>query len=246
MTKLHEILAVEADARKGAQLVLAESLHNFQQNPHLFKGHVKTTTMLDENEISPAPEIQEVSETVPSKLNYTLQHFENWLNVVYQKEEANQRATADLIVEGDILMRDVPATFLLGLEAKLLSLRSVYESIPTLQQGVQWVVDQDRPDMYCAAHEIETFVTRKTIKSKVLYEATNHHPAQIEKWAEDVRVGRSLKGVSCSMISAGDKARLIQKINVLIAAVKQARQRANEIEIDINRNSDDLINFLLN
>lgn len=245
MTKLHEILAVEGDVRKEAERIKAETVHTFQSKPQHFKGHVKTTTMFSEDDVTPAPEVVTITDTVNGKLRYTLSHFGNWLDVVHQKEEANQRAVADVIVGETVLLEKVPATFLLGLEAKLLAIKDLYANIPTLAPGINWMLSGDLDDVFVAQMDKETFVTRKTINSKVLYEATDHHPAEIERWTEDQRVGKNVTQSSCSMVSAGDKARMIGKLNKLITAVRQARQRANGVDINKRKVSDILVNYLL-
>lgn len=243
MTHLHEILAVEADARSEATRVIAEAVRTFSNKPAHFLGHVKTTEMFSEDDRAPAPEVVAITETVPAKLAYVAAQYGRYIDVVYCKERANQNAKADLIIDNVVLISDAPATFLLGLESKLIDLKKVISEVPTLAPGQSW--DIDGLETYRSFPDKETFVTKKLPRSTVLYEATEHHPAQVEKWSEDVRVGRNVTQVTSSMVPVARKAELLDRINKLIAAARQARQRANTQSVDNENVAHFLMNYLL-
>lgn len=231
-TKLHEILAVENDLEKVAQNIVGEAKVTFNKKASLFNGSVRTAQMFDSDAPIPATEVIKLEETVPSKLQYVGKAVARWLDVVLQKELTNQTATADLIVDGKVMADELPATFLLGLETKMKRLRDMYVELPTLQPGVVWV---DAPDegegVYRTDVPQERFITAKTTVSKVLYEATDKHPAQIDKWTEDVKVGKYLlQGVS-GMITSAQKAEILGRIDTLLQAAKSARMRANSTEV---------------
>lgn len=231
-TKLHEILAVENDLEKVATNVIEEAKNTFNKKANLFQGQVKTAEMFDDDTAVPAPEIIKLEETVPSKLRYVGNAVARWLDVVLQKEKTNQIATADLIVDGQTLAYSVPATFLLGLENKVKRLRDMYLSIPTLQPGIRWELAPDEGDnVYTAIDPIERFITSKQTKSTVLYEATKEHPAQIEKWSEDVKIGRYLLQPTSGMITPARKAEILDRLDRLGQAAKAARMRANAAEV---------------
>ena len=78
---------------------------------------------------------------------------------------------------------------------------------------------------------MERFITNKQVKSTVLYEATKEHPAQIDKWTEDVKVGRYLVHTNSGMITPATKAEILGRLDKLAQAAKQARMRANTAEV---------------
>ena len=80
---------------------------------------------------------------------------------------------------------------------------------------------------------------------KVLVEPTKEHPAQIEKWADDVKIGRITDTTWCSMYSPAEKSALIGRIQELLAAVKQARQRANCQEVVDVKIANSLVQYIL-
>lgn len=237
MAKLHEILAVEGDLEGTNKNVIEEAKVTFSKKPDHFLGQHRTYVPLEEGEQNQVPDdIKAMDTTVKGKLDYVFGHIVRYLDVVLQKEKTNQVATADLVVEGQVLAKDVPATFLLGLETKLKAWRSLMETIPTLQPGVKWVPDPaSGENIFKADPPSEKNRTAKTFKHKVLYEATDKHPAQIEKWEETEVIGKYITNVWSGMISPAQKSVFLGKVDTLLRAVKTARQRANMTDVvDIN------------
>jgi len=239
MTKLHEILAVEADKEGIAKRIIEETVANFKGKHHLFQGHTKTLTMdvADESNASveaAAFEEQIIATTVPARLEYTEKSISDWLDVVLIKETTNQTgAKADLEIDGFVIATDVPATFLLGLESKLKHIRTIYDNMPTLAPGIKWVADFENSGNNIFAAELPDVKakTQKRPQFTILHAPTDHHPAQIEKWSEEVVVGRYTTNFKSGMLPAAVKSRIIARIDLLTQAVKKARQKANNTEI---------------
>lgn len=192
MAKLHEALAVEGNLEGLAKKVLAEAVGTFTKRTDHFTGFHKTLQMDEEGAMGVPDESKELTTTVGDKLDYLEKHLVKYWDCVLQKEATNQVAKSDIVVDGEVLANDVPATFLLGMETKLKNLREVYSFIPTLQPGVAWEKDESQNDqgrVWKASQPQEKIKTKRVSKSQVLYEATEHHPAQIDKWEEQERVG---------------------------------------------------------
>jgi len=241
MSKLHEVLAVEADLEGKAKVMMKETEKVFKDKANLFTGWVKTYTPLDEEDTVTYPaEHQEMTTTVPDRLEYMSKSISAWLDAIAQKEATNQVAKSDIVVNGEVVVKDVPATMLLGLETRLKSIRNSYVEIPTLEMGKAWTPDAGKgKHVFSAVHPEETFKTAKTKKSIVLHpaqfpkanEGGQSIPAVIDKWDETVNVGKYTRQVWSGMITPARKAELIERIDNLIRAVKTARQRANNVEV---------------
>jgi hypothetical protein len=247
--KLHEVLAVEGELEGVNKSVLDEAKHTFKAKPDHFLGSIKTYSPFDANDQDVmAPEYKEMVTTIGDKLAYVFEHVARYLDAVAQKEATNQTARADIVLgDGRVLAKDIPATFLLGLETKIKQWKEVCQEIPTLAPGLSWKKDEARgKGVYVAEHPEETRRTKKTVKSKVLYDATKEHPAQIEKWAEDIPVGKFVTQRWCGMLSPADKSALLARLDELGRAVKQARQRANCAEIVDVKIGKTLFDFLAN
>lgn len=245
--KLHEILAVEADVENVAKKVTDEAAVTFSKRPQHFLGSVRTLEYFDADtdDHDASTERLALTTTVSDKLNYTHKAISKHWDVLYRKDLANQKAVADIVVDGTVLVKDVPAIFLLGLETKLKKLRELYATIPTLQPGIDWEVDPSLGEnIHKMSHPEKKMKTSKAFKSQVLYDATKEHPAQIEKWEEVVNVGVFTKEVWSGMVTVLDKSNLLARVDKLLAAVKQARQRANCVEVSQDRIGDTLFRFI--
>lgn len=245
MSKLHEILAVESDLQNTAFKIMDEAKKTFSGRPAHFFGYHKKLDNYDESAPETPEEHQAMVTTVQDKLDYMKEHVTRYFDVVAQKDVTNQKACADVIVDGDTLLEKVPATFLLGMETKLKKLRDVYDAIPTLPPGVIWEADISQgPNIFRTKYPEKKFKTAKTFQHKVLYDATDKHPAQIERWEEDVPVGMYITERWSGMISPAQKSVLLGRIDKLLRAVKKARMRANTEEVEDLNVGDKIFGYI--
>jgi hypothetical protein len=121
----------------------------------------------------------------------------------------------------------------------------MYEAIPTLAPGIKWKENpQAGIGIFDAVFDIENFKTAKTIQHKIIVPATEKFPAQIEKWEEQIPVGKYSISTQCSMLTPARKSVLIGKIDKLIQGCKQARQRANCVEVEDAQIGKILFNYI--
>lgn len=235
MPKLHEILAVESGLQTTAKQTNEETVKTFAKRDEHFVGTVtELKHFAEDDQKLNVSDAKEMVTTVIEKLIYNAGPNVRALDAYLQKEATNQKAVADLVVGEEVLAKAVPATVLLGLETKLTELRKVYEAIPTLAPGPQWVLDPAKRarGVYRADRPEVNFRTRKTTKPVVLVPATEHHPAQVDKVVEDVPIARIEKQQWSGMMSSADKSDLLGRIDRLLRGVKRARQRANATEVE--------------
>ena len=235
MGKLHELLAVEKEAVGKMNKILIEGKDTYSKRTDHFSGFVKTLSVFKEEDKhleEAASERKEMVTTVHDKLEYVLGAVQDVINIRFQKDCANAQAQANIVVDGQTLATDVPATTLLALEDILRELRIMCDMIPTLEPGVKWV---DDPNM--GKHVKRAEYPEKTLraKKKTVYvevaKATDKHPAQIREETQDVNIGVYITEKFSGRISPAEKVVLLDKIEKLTAAVKKARARANEEEV---------------
>ena len=252
-SKLHELLAVETDLEGQARNIMNETAKVFKGKPNLFMGAVRTYKPFVDDGIDYPEEHQQLTSTVDEKLEYMSESVQRYYDAILQKESTNQVAKADLVVDDEIIAKDLPATFLLGMETRLKKLREVYVQIPTLAVGTEWKEDTDKGEgIFKIAHPEESMKTQKTMKSAVLYEAKfpkegeggQSIPAKIDKWEETENIGKYTKFIWSGMIHPARKSILLGKIDNLIGAVKKARQRANSTEVVNNNVGSKLMNYI--
>lgn len=232
MPKLHELLAVENDVEKVSRKLVAESIKTLGKD-NLFNGQVRTLTHFNsEDALSDTQEPTELTTTVDENINYVVDSLAEYFDVVYQKDLTNQQAVADIVIDEQVIAADVPSTFLLGMEKKLNSLRDLYTAIPTLQPGIKWqVAENEGAGIFQAANDIEQFKTKKDIDFKEVAPATKEHKAQIVQYEVVVNVGKYVTTKTSGMFTPLEKANRISRLDKILKAVKQARNRANATEV---------------
>ncbi len=229
---LHELLAVEGDLDGAHKKIIEETKNTFSKKTVLFIGQHRKLEMFVDDGISYPEEYKKIDTTVAQKLQH-MQHTEiRYFDAMLQKESTNQVATADLVVDGVTIGTGLPATYLLGMETRLKHLRTVYESIPTLQPGTSWIKDETQgKNIYKTENPDEKLKTETIVEPVVLYKATKEHPAQIKEVSKVKNVGKYSTTTWSGMISPAEKSILLGKIDKLIRAFKKARQRANTTEV---------------
>ena len=251
MSQLHELLAIEGQKEGYFKETLIEMVNLFNKKISHFNGFNKTLILHgDETPEKTAKELAEtenqtITTTVRDEFDYLAGVVTGYLDVIYVKDEANQRAKADITIDGVVIATAVPATTLLSLENKLKQLRPIYTEIPTLQPGPTWILDTSLgKGVYIDSNEQIRTKTKKGFDFKVLTQATENHPAQIEKWETVEDIGFTKLNRWTSMISVADKVELLKRFDKLADAVKQARQRANTVEVKKVEIGNALFNYL--
>ena len=233
---LHELLAVEGDLDGAHKKILDETRVTFiKKSEHFMAQHRKLEMFVDDN-ITYPEESKAMDTTVQKKLDHMMKTEIRYFDAMLQKEATNQVAKANLVIDGVTLAEDLPATWLLGMETRLKHLRTAYEAIPTLQPGIDWELDPSQGDnIYKTRLPVEKLKTETVIEPVILYAATKEHPAQVKEVSKVIAVGKYIMNSWSGMITPAEKSVLLGRVDKLIRAMKQARQRANTTEV-INRN----------
>lgn len=235
MPKLHEVLAVESGLQTTAKKANEETVRTFgKKDEHFVETTREINHFAEEDAKLNTSETKAMVTTVADKLLYTAGPNIRAFDAYLQKEATNQKAAADLVVGDQTIAEGVPATVLLGLETKLTELRAVYDAIPTLAPGPTWNADPSARStgVYKSAHPDVTFRTKKMIKPIVMAEATKEHPAQVQAIQEDVPIAKITTHHKSGMMTTADKSALLERVDRLLRAVKRARQRANNTEVE--------------
>ena len=248
MARLHELLAVASNLKNQAEKCRTELVETFGKKRHLFSERIQTFSPLTEGAESVTEEKSDIQSTVDQELEWIAGHLVKALNVQYQIAEANTLARADVELEGGkVILSGVPATALLELEKTLTEgIQPLLAAIPTLDPAKGFKLDSDRPHGIFKARDVEKPRTRKTKRVLVKYEATKEHPAQTETYDFDEITGTIRTSEWSGMITPARKADMLDRCEQLLRAVKKARSRANEIEVDVaqKRIGKEILDFL--
>lgn len=241
MTKLHELIAVESDLKGEAQKTLGQ-LKSIVDHPQMFLGEIRSYEPLEENGEPFPSEVDDVSSTMATVLDLLSTSFGAWLDVSLQKEVSNVITQADVVVDGKVIFHELPAPALLNLESKLEELKNFYNLLPTLDVTKHWTFDESNE--IHVSDPITSFRTKKVLRNHVKAEATKEHPAQVEVYTEDTRVGTWTKILRSGALTLKDKREKVARIENLLRAVKQARQRANDAEATLDKFSQKIFEYV--
>lgn len=148
------------------------------------------------------------------------------IDVQASLDTTNQAARADIVVNGTTLVSDVSASTLLFLEKQLVDLATLFGKMPILDIADKWEWNTNAGAWQSLP--LETVRTKKIPRNHVLAEATEKHPAQVQVFTEDVVEGYWLTTKFSGAMDGEDRKAILDRIQRLQDAVKQARQRANE------------------
>lgn len=234
--KLHELLAVETNLENQANKTRSELMNTFEKKRHLFEEKRVVFTPLGEGQ-SVVENQSDIQSTVSSELTWVQDFIAKSLDASYQVAEANTNARADVVLEDDantVLLKNVPATALLELEKRCVELTALVTAIPTLDPAKGFAPDAQRGDGYFQARAVRKTRSKKEKVVLIKYEATKEHPAQTELIDKDVPVGTIEEQEWSGLLTPAKKSELLNRVEILSRAVRRARSRANEAEVDKN------------
>lgn len=227
MARLNQIIAVEKGVKSRSFQELTEA-HQKLQKPALLAGLARTYRPRDDEGEQLPPESTRVQVRAEELIRETGAILTRLFDVTATKDWANCVARADVVVDGVTLLSQVPVSYLLFLEKQLSDLHTFVKKLPVLDAAETWNFDASA-DCY-ATEPVQTVRTKKIPRNHVKAEATEKHPAQVEVYYEDVIVGfwRTVK--FSGALPARRVTELLERVEKLQAAVKFAREAANNIE----------------
>jgi hypothetical protein len=239
--KLHEIVAV----RKGIKSrVYSEitTLHRGSDKADLYNGLLKEYTPKDDEAETLPSEKKKVQKIVEDILKQTAKlQTEAW-DIEATQEYGNQTAKADLVVAGQTLLSDVPVTLLIYLEKQLNDLRTFVANLPTLDDAKDWEADPN--SKLFRTKPTRTHHNRAVEKQVVVVQATKEHPAQWTTVKDNVVAGYWDKTFFSGALPVPRKEDLVERIDKLQIAVKEARSRANGTEVERKNVGDAVFGYL--
>jgi hypothetical protein len=233
MPKLNQILAIENSTKTKTAEKLTNVYKTFQK-PDLYNGHVKVFSPKDSNieaatyEALPE-ERKEVQQNVLTGLKVIREQQTEMFDLTLLRDATNMLAKADVVVDGKVIIKDAPVTYLLWLAHQLDDDHTEIKRIPTLDPAEKWSFDKDQ-NLY-ATKPSEQVRTKKVQMPLVLHPATKEHPAQVKEITSDVITGTWKTIKYSSAMPSDQKDAMLARCEKLQHAVKQAREAANNIDV---------------
>lgn len=243
MTKLNQILAVEKTAKSEGEKALTLAYQDAQKAP-LLSGISRTYQPRDEEGDTLPNEEEGVVKNVEALLQGVSNGLQRLFDITLTKDSANREASADVVVDGQVVLSDVPVTYLLFLEKKLVDLKTFVSKLPVLDPAARWHQDETQEDGVWASEPVVTTKTKKVPRNHVLAEATDKHPAQVQVYHEDIIVGDWTTVKFSGAIPAHRRSELLSRVTRLSDAVKVARESANSIEVADRKAGEAIFGYL--
>lgn len=245
MSKLHEILAVKSGVLGKFNKLSADLADLFLNKKHHFIKEVVVFKPLGENQQDVLEKNVDLQTTVRRELAWIGKDFAKLLDICNQINSTNTVAKADVVVDGQVILKDIPATGLLELEKYITAFKSLIEKIPTLDpiKGFTSAGDQGA-DVYKASPRITSRTTKEQYPM-VLAPATDKHPAQVQLLSRDIITGWKHESEWSGMLTPSEKSALISKCEDLANAIKAAQSRANSESVIGEKIGQQLVDFIL-
>ena len=239
--RLNQIIPILKTVKQNSDKAITEIYHAIQKS-QLFLGFSKTYSPREEEGFVYPGETNTVSYKVSDLLEVFTSSVGEFYDLAYTQDCANTIACADLVVDGEVLLANVPVTHLLFLEAQLNDVKTFASKLPTLPVDKTWIYSQEK-GCYTTSPK-ETVKVKKITDFVIAAPATPEHPAQVREVSKDIVEG-TWTTIEYSSAIQGDRAKqLLRRVDTLIRAVVQARQEANSLAIEQKKSSDKIFGYL--
>jgi hypothetical protein len=243
MPKLHQILAIETTARAQSQKDLTKIYHGLEK-PDMLTGQFNEYQPLKEDGMKLPSERKALQVRVKDVIKQAVDTMSKAFDIVAVRDFANTSAKSDVVMpDGSVLLKDAPAPYLLWLEKQITDLHTVICKLPTLPADTEWEWDTNQ-NCFKNKYEVKTAKTEKVQEPLVLHPPTPEHPAQTQMITRDVIAGYWTKTTYHGAIPISEVRAMKERAETLLAAVKMAREKANQVEAPDQKVGSQLLNYV--
>jgi hypothetical protein len=239
--KLNQILAIESVTKKRAEDTFTKSYQEVQK-VELVTGFSRNYQPKDDTGERLPSETKKVQVRAVDAVKAVKQGLAELIDITATKDATNQEATANVVVDGVTLAKDVPATTLLFLEKRLVAIIDFVKKLPVLAADESWSFDSAQG--LFRTEPVTTVRTKKVEDFRVIVPATKEHPAQVTKVTEDQLVGEWRNTKTSGALPVDERASLLARAERLQKALKEARQEANETPVKPVEVGEKLLSFV--
>ena len=236
--KLHELLAVDTQVKGQAEAARKDLMNTFEKKRHSHFSRKTITFFSDKDGVAPKVEAhQDLQTTIRRELKWIGEKLAGALDIGHQVDVANTMAAADVVLDnGKVLLEKVPTTSLLQMAHRIKELQEFVAAIPTLDPAQGFKEDESMStegDTVHKALDVEKSRTEKSFDYVVMVQPTDKHPAQVKELSIDKVIGHTLTQEWSGLITTAEKGDMLDRVEEVSRAVKSARARANELELQV-------------
>jgi antirestriction protein len=213
-------------------------LHHRTQKADLLNGFIKTYQRTDEASI----ESKRVQLNASEAIAAVFKNYVELCDSIATKDYGNTEAKADVTVNGQVLIKAAPPTFLMFLHKQLEDCKTFLSKIDVLDQSHDWTLD-DKTNLWKSA-AAKTNSTDKIQAALTLVPPTDKHPGQAVQITKDTVVGVWTTIQVSGAIPYTRRQELLARIETLMKAVDSALSECNSAKIDRKEVTAPLFAFL--
>ena len=244
LVKLNQIVAVEKGAKERVHKELTTLYQSMNKVEPMSGISREYRPVSDDGEKLP-PENKYVQVNVMDKLARMRAILTDIFDITLTKDFANTVAVADVIVDGVVILSQVPATHLLYLEKQLVDVRTVLAALPKLDPAEKWTWDEQQG--FFKSDPVQTSRSKKTTEWVVVPGSGVPEKGvapQIKEVSNDVLAGYWTTVKFSATMEPTRIAELVQKTETLLRAVKFAREQANTTEVEQKKEGSAIFDFI--
>jgi hypothetical protein len=241
MAKLNQIIAVANGKKSQVEKALTEVYHKVQK-PELFSGISRAYTPIDDDGETLPKEEKFPQYTAKEAIASAKGVISELFDIVATQDSANTQARANVESAGRVVLQNVPVTTLLFLEKQLVDIQTFVSKLPVLDPAERWTFNKQVD--YYETNGSQSNRNLKRFRNHVKAEATEKHPAQVDVYTEDVKVGvwNTVKFSGC--LEAKEKNDMLVRVRNLSEGVKRAREEANCMEVTEVKYADNVLKYI--
>lgn len=241
MTKQNQIVAVEKSVKAASYKKFTET-HKRTMKPALLSGIARSYRPKDEDGDHYPAESTKVQVRIEDSLQEVAKALTKTFDIILTKDTGNCIATADVVVDAEVILENVPVTYLLFLEKQLNDLSTFIEKLPILDPSESWQYSD--ANACWATTPVDTTKTKNVLKNHEKSPATKEHPAQVTTFQDTVLIGYWTTTKFSGALPATRKSELEDRLQKLQQAVKKAREKANGTEIEHQKAGEAFFGYL--
>ena len=243
MAKTVQLLSVIGTVKGETESRVAQLEHVAGQHG-MFEGHDRHYQPREDGGVTFPPEPKKVRVSAKDVLDMAQTLMTRYWDLALTVDTANSKAYADVKVGGQVLLPQVPVGHLLWLHRELGVLKKLVAALPVLDPARDWTPD-GMPEGHSKAEPFKTVKTEKIPGKFVLAEATQYHPAQVQRLDKDEVIGEWTQVNYSGAIGNKRKELLLARLTQLEEAVKMAREDANTAHADDQNEGQVIFEWLM-
>jgi len=228
---LVEIISLSQRASTTLAQLFNEAIGTFTKKAEHFSGQLRNYETEGEDDIQYDSEDTLVVTNTEDKLNYVLKAFTEAVDLNLTKENTNAEAVGTIEVDGNVWKENIPVNAILTAETHVKRLRDLILSVPTLEPKEKWIKTKDNKPALYISDKKSRIKTKKVETFQTVAEATDKHPAQVEKVFNDVIAGRWETILLSGKIRPSTKSQMLKKVDNLSGVFQNAREAANNATV---------------